>query len=107
MRVPNYARTSVSPRARRRAAIGSTPTAATMTIKHNGYTFRCDLDPTHVEPLVIHAATERTAIDHAREKQWDIIRVRAVSGIPDHKVARTVRLVCCPGCSSTVGLRWK
>lgn len=78
-----------------------------MAIKHNGYTFTCTFGADHQTLVITDAVTERTAIERARAARWDIVRVRAVSGVPKGKVARTVRLAFCPGCAFTVGVRWK
>lgn len=72
------------------------------------FTFDCDNaagDPHHGArgQLVVDAKNERTAIAKARRKGWDVLRVRAVSGVMD-KVARTVRRVYCPGCAWVVGV---
>lgn len=70
------------------------------------FTFACDAGYGHPK-LVVEAKTERTAITKARAKGWDILRVRAVSGVPRGKVARTVRYCCCPGCASSVGVMFR
>lgn len=75
-------------------------------IEHKGYTFSCDRDPEH-PTLHVDANTERTAIRKAREKRWDVLRVRVVAGVPKGKVARTVRRCFCPGCSHLVGVSFR
>jgi hypothetical protein len=77
-----------------------------VSIKHNGYTFSCDLNWEH-DKLFVEAKTERTAIEKARARHWDVLRVRATAGVRANKVARTIRLVCCPGCAATVGVRFR
>lgn len=77
-----------------------------MSITHKGYTFSCDLDYRHPK-LEVEARTERTAIAKARANHWDVLRVRVVAGVPANKVAGTIRLVCCPGCADTVGVRFR
>lgn len=78
-------------------------------IEHNGYTFTCAMDtyPSTHAKFVIKAHTERTAIAHAREADWDILRVRAVAGVPKEKIARTVRLAFCPGCAHRFGVCYR
>jgi hypothetical protein len=70
------------------------------------FTFRCDAGHGG-EELVVEAKTLRTAITKARAKNWDVVRVRAVSGVPKHKYARTVQLCFCPGCAALVGVRFR
>lgn len=77
-----------------------------MSISHNGFTFTCDLAHDH-EKVTIEARTERTAIEKARAKGWDILRIRAVAGVPRNKVARTVRRCFCPGCAYIVGVLFR
>lgn len=74
-----------------------------MAITHNGFTFQCDADYGHPK-LVVEAPSERAAIEKARAKGWDVLRVRAVSGVPKDKIARTVRRCYCPGCAYEVGV---
>lgn len=76
-----------------------------MAIKHNGYTFTCAQDDRHPSLVVSDARTERTAIERARAKHWDIVRLRVVSGLAADRVARTVRLAFCPGCVWGFGVR--
>ncbi|HEY4057078.1 MAG TPA: hypothetical protein VGM39_10745 [Kofleriaceae bacterium] len=78
-----------------------------MSIKHNGYTFSCVLGGAPHRELVVHARTERTAIEHARSEGWDVLRMRAVAGVPKNKEARTVRVVFCPGCAWYFGVRFR
>jgi hypothetical protein len=76
-----------------------------MSISHDSkFTFSCDRLHRDQVTLVIDAKTERTAIAKARAANWDVLRVRAVSGVPKHKVARTVRRVFCPHCAGSVGV---
>lgn len=77
-----------------------------MSIENKGYTFSCDIDWKHPK-LEVDANTERTAIAKARAKGWDVLRVRAIAGVPQNKLARTIRLVCCPGCAATVGVSFR
>lgn len=70
------------------------------------FTFDCDGGDDH-PALVVEAKTERTAIAKARAKHWDVLRVRAISGVPKNKEARTVRLCFCPGCAAKVGVTWR
>jgi hypothetical protein len=73
-------------------------------ISHDSkFTFYCDSNHGGV-PLVVEATTERTAIAKARARSWDVVRVRAVNGVPKNKIARTVRRCFCPGCAATVGV---
>jgi hypothetical protein len=78
-----------------------------MSITHDSkFTFDCDVDYGHPK-LVVEAKTERTAIAKVRAKGWDVLRVRAISGVPKNKFARTVQFVCCPGCAARVGVRFR
>lgn len=80
-----------------------------MSIEHNGFTFSCALgtkEQGHGE-LTVRAKTERTAIEHARADGWDVLWVRATLGVPNGKVARSVRLVFCPGCAFLVGVTFR
>jgi hypothetical protein len=78
-----------------------------VAIRHNGFTFRCDIYHHHDETVSIDAETERTAIEKARAKGWDVIHVRATRGVPRNKEARTVRRVFCPGCAWLVGVTFR
>lgn len=74
-----------------------------MSITHDStFTFRCDLSGDHT--LTVEAKTERTAIAKARAKGWDVLRIRAVSGVPKRKVAQTVRRCFCPWCGWIAGV---
>lgn len=73
-------------------------------IEHKGYTFICTRSGDHPK-LEVQANTERTAIQKARAKHWDVVRVRIVSGLQKPWVARTVRVDFCPGCAWDFGAR--
>ena len=75
-----------------------------MISHHSTFTFFCDNGGCSAKPLVINAKTERTAISKVRRDGWDVLRVRAVSGVPRDKVATTPRRCYCPGCSASVGV---
>ena len=76
-----------------------------MITHDSSFTIRCDVHSD--ESITINAKTERTAIAKARAKGWNVLRVRAVAGVPKNKIARTVRCFFCPGCASTVGVTFR
>lgn len=80
-----------------------------MSIKHNGFTFDCDMnhmraagDARTCAPFTTAAKTERTAITHARDAGWFVGTIRIVHGLPQSAV-ETKRRVLCRGCSWWIG----
>lgn len=83
-----------------------------MSIKHNGFTFACDMnhvrssgDAFACEPFKTDAQTERTAIAHAREAGWFIGTIRITKGAPQSSVT-SMRRVLCRSCSWWIGVNW-
>jgi hypothetical protein len=62
-----------------------------VSIKHDSkFTFECDREhgSNSRSPLVVEAKTERAAIAKARRHGWDVVRIRALTGVAKDKVAR-------------------
>lgn len=75
-------------------------------ITHNGFTFRCSINQYNADGcdsfIASVAHTHRTAVKHAREAGWAIVRLRLTAGAPAN--ARAINLDICPHCKWLLGL---